>query len=357
MTTLAVGRCDWNEATATSVFLFSFDDDDGSATKIAEIPTNVNPSWITTDATNRVMHVTGENSPNGTLQCFLYPEDITSEWKCASAVDVGSAPCHIAVVNDKIVSANYMGGNVSVLLTNERGELTDLRSYETKGSLPTNDRFRKDRQESPHPHHVEIIEDNIIAVSDLGLDTITILDSETGEDKGMIHIGEGRGVRRALFRNNLLYTMNELDNTLSVISYPDGNFVQESVPLLDDQKLSNRNHHRGGSDIAFSPCGKYLIAATRSTNQFVVFRVVVDDERSSKGSLRFVNRFASVCTTPRHVTFVGKKWFVAACHVVSATLHPEDQRSDCLAVFRFEDGVLTFVRDVPCEFASCVAVL
>ena len=343
-TTLAVGRCDYGgTGGAESIKLFSFDESDGSATPAGEINTKRNPSWVTADPARKVLHCTGENAPHGSLQSFPYPKDLAGEWTPSSQVDVSGAPCHISLIGDTIVSANYMGGNISVVK-----EGTLLETHTTEGRLPENPSFQ-DRQEGPHPHHIEIVDGSVVAVSDLGFDTVTVMDSAGGDVKKVISMGEGRGPRRVLLRNGLLYSMNELDNTLSVVTL-EGRFVQESVPLMEDQARSLRKHHRGGSEIAFSPCGGFLVAATRSTNEFVVFSV------AENGALQFLNRISSVCTTPRHILFIGN-WFLASCHIVSDTLHPEPQRTDCVAVFKFEAGVLSFVSEIPCPFASCVAVL
>ena len=349
------GRCDYvhDEPEAESLYVFTFDEATGAGEKVAEVPTSKNPSWVAVDAAKSVLYCTGETVPQATVAAFSYTGTKVEQ---VSSAAVDAAPCHLAVSGDTVLAACYCGrlaviprdaGDAAVLLADK------VEHVATQGSIPKNEAF-SDRQEASHPHHVLPVRGTAVAVSDLGCDTVNMIDYESKKVLCAIALPEGAGPRRVLLHGGFLYGLNELDNSLRVWNASGREVVQERVPLLEDESQGKRTHHRGASEMALSPCGRFMVVATRSTNELVVFAV---DEKT--GVLSQVSRCASVASTPRHIVFRGG-WLLLSAHLAPERVYSgEPQHTDVIAVFAFnkDSGELCHRSSIPCPYASCVAFL
>eukprot|EP01063_Lacrimia_lanifica_P011217 TRINITY_DN18024_c0_g1_i1.p4 TRINITY_DN18024_c0_g1~~TRINITY_DN18024_c0_g1_i1.p4 ORF type:complete len:157 (+),score=45.09 TRINITY_DN18024_c0_g1_i1:3-473(+) len=154
--------------------------------------------------------------------------------------------------------------------------------------------------------------------------------------------------------------MNELNGSVTAYAVDLGGDLTawEELQTVSLGKI-DRSHHRGGAEVAVSPCGGYLVAGIRSTDELVVFR-----RDRAAGTLAIASRCPAAGTTPRHHAFwhdaaAGATWLFATCHVLPPHLHGA-QQPDQVAVFAFDEaqGVLTHHVSIPCSMPpACIGFL
>lgn len=117
----------------------------------------------------------------------------------------GKVACHLEICDDAVYCVNYSSGNFKKV----PGPLI---VYAEEGK-------------TSHPHYVGKTPDGLyLCVTDLGLDKIYIYDMQMGL-KNVIPMPHGCGVRHIAFSEcgKYAFTSNELDSTVSVLRYRDGN--------------------------------------------------------------------------------------------------------------------------------------
>lgn len=149
------------------------------------------------------------------------------------------------------------------------------------------------RQEQAHPHgaHPDPL-GRIIVVPDLGTDDLRILAPTAGgngwEERERIHLTPGDGPRHVLFgplrpsnrpgvsKVARLYVLNELDNSVSVLSasYPSAptspvptfTILQSRISLLPPRPMPHQTDFSSwhAAELVLSPSGKTLIASNRA---------------------------------------------------------------------------------------------
>ena len=137
--------------------------------------------------------------------------------ECQSTM--GEVACHIMADGDDIYCANYISGSVIKL----PGTLV---KHEGKGPNAI-------RQDSAHTHFVGLTPDNkYVCAVDLGVDTIFVYNKDMTL-KSKAKVPDGHGARHIIFSKDgkYMFCANELESTLSVFSYNDG-----ELTLLDTEK-------------------------------------------------------------------------------------------------------------------------
>ncbi len=220
-----------------------------------------------------------------------------------------------------IVVANYGGGSTSAIPLTNTGELKPLTALAKHEGSSVN----KQRQGEPHAHGVALdAAGKFACVADLGTDEVIvyrIVDGLKLERVSAWNAKPGAGPRHVALHTNgrWLYCINELDSTMSVLSFDDqaGTLAEiqtvSTLPAEYDQPSftaevvvhpsgkfvygSNRGHDstaafaidqetgklslieieptQGGHPrfIGIEPSGKYLIAANRDANNLVSFAI------------------------------------------------------------------------------------
>jgi len=140
----------------------------------------------------------------------------------------GVVACHITVDKGEVYAANYLSGSVIKL--------------DDKIVVHNGHGVNAKRQESAHTHFVGFTPDKkYLLCTDLGIDTIFIYDRNLNEVSS-VKMPDGCGPRHLVFSNDgrMLYCVNELDSTVSVLSYNNGTLVlKDTVCAFDSQKLNN----------------------------------------------------------------------------------------------------------------------
>eukprot|EP01060_Flectonema_neradi_P027168 TRINITY_DN3679_c0_g1_i1.p1 TRINITY_DN3679_c0_g1~~TRINITY_DN3679_c0_g1_i1.p1 ORF type:complete len:358 (+),score=86.18 TRINITY_DN3679_c0_g1_i1:46-1119(+) len=355
---LVTGRSDYlnSDSEASSLLLWETIEGGRKLEPVSEVDGPKNPSWV--EFADNVMVCTGETDAGGCIFSYHLKD---GKFIKKSTCPVPGAPCHILLSQQCAVVATYLGGNVTAVPFDSEGNLKQEDMFVLDVSEPVRTPQISFRQEKSHPHEVHLIREGLLAVPDLGLDCVHII-KQTGPkltlmSKVVCQPGGGPRHVEVCLSNKVLYVLNELLSTISVFSFEFDDEegiktteIETAVQLLPEGVPGTDAHHRGASEICFSPCGKYLLAATRTTNEIVVFVV------GSDGKLNPFSRSFSGGTTPRHFFFHNNLVY-ASCHIVSDTLHPEKQDTDKVAIFEFENGVLKQLASCSCKFASCTAVV
>ncbi|KAJ9465932.1 hypothetical protein DIPPA_20093 [Diplonema papillatum] len=357
---------------AKSIIVYAVAND--SAKEVGRIETNNNPSWV--EVKGNVLVATGEIGSKGHAQVFdisklrqavaegkeLTPEVVAASVAKVHETPVGDGPCHAIISADEesntevVAVANYRTGQTSFFGIPPS---TVSREVFGKGKIPSNPEFA-DRQEKPHAHHVcelagpaKTVAEKRFLTSDLGCDQVDLIVNY--EVVQSLKLPEGTGARRTLQLKRLpevVYVLQELTHEIVVTRMKGDDWTADQTVSFVGGAKPLRWHHRGGSEFCFSPCEKYLLAATRTPNEIRVFSIAED------GALEPVSSASSRGATPRHLAFHGGRLFVS-CHAIADKLYPDggQELTNIIAVFDFNKGELTHAFDIPCTWAACAAFL
>ncbi|WP_405057505.1 lactonase family protein [Kribbella sp. NBC_01505] len=173
----------------------------------------------------------------------------------------GSGPCHLAVANGYLLSANYGSGDVAV------------HKLRADGGIGAQTDLVKHVGSSPHAHQI-VVKDNYILAVDLGTDSIytyTLVDGKLVL-KQQLTLAAGSGPRHLAFHpsGNFAYVANELNSTITVCGYADGKLTalnsQSTVPT------GSPTNYPG--EVIVSPDGRYVYLTNRGHNSVAVFEVL-----------------------------------------------------------------------------------
>ncbi|MFG1812458.1 lactonase family protein [Kribbella sp. NPDC049174] len=173
----------------------------------------------------------------------------------------GSAPCHLTTVGNYLLSANYGSGDLAVHPIQADGSLgqqTDLVEHEGA---------------SPHAHQVLQVGEYIVAV-DLGTDSIytyTLADGKLTL-RYRTTLKAGAGPRHLAFHpsGHFAYVANELDSTITVCRYDDGQFT----PLSTLSTIPPGAPQNFPGEVIASADGRSVYLTNRGHNSIAVFTVV-----------------------------------------------------------------------------------
>lgn len=294
---------------------------------------------------------------------------IASEPHLLASAPVGKAACHICVLDQHVMIANYGDGSVVGFELGQQGvELRRVLSA-SLGAGITFPGTVSNRQEAAHAHAVIAAGPEAILVSDLGSNCLwRLMRDGTGSSWSTslaFAAQPGAGPRHAVLHPVLpqfLYVLNELSGSVTGL-FQGGSIrgssaasvspllrrLQEDVPLHPE--LSGR-HGAAGAAIRAHPNGRWLYASLRAGQASCITLFDID------GASGRLTRRGSVNThaTPRDfalVVDVGHQGAASAAYAVVA-----NQDADSLLVFRVAtDGTLEPLPQEPTACASPICVL
>lgn len=285
-----------------------------------------NPSWITI-ADDR-LYVANELG-DGRLTTYAVSEGNQLD-VLGTALTDGASPCYVTVSPDQryVATANYMGGNVSILGVDSEGVATGspqvLQNY---GKGPNTS-----RQEAPHAHWVQWDRDQEFLYSvDLGIDEVKVYpfdkaSGKAGKGVSAIKLQPGDGPRHMFFhpQKHMAYVLNELSNTIVVAEQNrDGTMTAvQRVPTLpgDFSEHSQAGHIHVTSD------GKMLYASNRGHDSIAVYAI------ADSGHLTLLEIESAKGNWPRHFLVLED----------AGALLVANQESDNVVAFKIaQDGTLT----------------
>lgn len=232
----------------------------------------------------------------------------------------GDYACHLAIIKDRLVIANYVSGNAlsyPILADGSLAPLSQEIKHEGRGP-------NKERQEAAHAHMIYPFSDNNMYVIDLTLDTAKAYQFDEKNEEWFansdadIKIDSGSGARHMIMDENEdhAYVLGELTGEVFVSD------LQDSHKKIT-QKISFIPKHQdgaiGGAAIRIHPNGTFLYASNRGTETITIFKI---DKKT--GTLVLVDYQSTQGKTPRdfNIDETGN-WLITA-----------NQDSDNLVIFQ-----------------------
>jgi 6-phosphogluconolactonase len=289
--------------------------------------TTDDPSFLARSADGRFLYSVNELEA-GRVSAFAVAEDGSLTFLNDQSTG-GKHPCHLEVdpTGRFVLSANYSSGSIAIHPILADGSLGEATQYlQRAGSGPN-----QDRQEGPHAHQVTFDRAGEFVLDvDLGSDTVYASRlSEKGqlEAVSLLEIHPGAGPRHVVFHPGgaAAYVINELDSTLTVCSYTDGE-------LTAVQTISTRPEGAQGdnfpAEVLISADGRFVYGSNRGDNTIAVF------ETGAEGlEAELIQTIGSGGTWPRHLAFSKD----------GTHLYAANESSDTIALFTVDQssGALT----------------
>ncbi|WP_082927585.1 lactonase family protein [Paenibacillus oryzisoli] len=326
-----------DEQHPVGISLYRFNRQNGELTLVETYSDLPNASFIAVNKEKTVLYAVSETDSyegrfGGSAAAYAIEVGTGRLSKINQQPADGSAPCYISLdaTGRMVYVANYLSGDVTVFpieAGDGLGERSQLIKHE--GELGP----QADRQEAPHAHSIIPSPDNRYAVSaDLGLDRLVIsrIDAESGDllPHGGADVKPGAGPRHVVFNadSTYVYAINELDNTVTVLSYE-----ADAGRMAAVQSLSTLPEDFGGvsycADIHLAEDGRFLYASNRGHDSVAVYGV----DRDS-GTLSVVGWQSTRGQWPRNFALSPQDEFLLAAN----------QNSNSIVVFRrdAETGML-----------------
>ena len=240
-----------------------------------------------------------QNTKSGAVTSFQLNEKDGTLTPINQVASGGGSPCYVSInrAADKVLVANYSGGNVAMFPVSSHGKLGIFSSLDQHtGTGPV-----ADRQEKAHAHCFLYAPDERFAFAvDLGTDQIYTYPLQSGQDNlrasEKFELDPGTGPRHLTFHPNgkLAFLIAELNSTITSLRYDaeKGTFnkIMKVGTLPSDFKGQNTC-----ADIHVSPDGKFLYGSNRGDDSIVIF--AIDEEN---GTLTLVGHHSSGGKIPRN---------------------------------------------------------
>jgi 6-phosphogluconolactonase len=239
-----------------------------------------NPSFLALSTKHNLIYAINEvdnfSGPStGGLTAIMHNGNLRNLTKAASIAVPTGGPCHLSLSPDEkyILVANYGGGSVAVVSTDEKGlpsAVSDVVVYDTLDGRKS------------HAHMICFgPSGDEVFVSDLGFDRILVyrFDKSAGKllpDPDTVLFEKGTGPRHFVFSRgrSKMYVIGELNNKVSVISLAESDKYRSLQVCSSLGKETETKNY--SADIHLSNDGKYLYASNRGDNKIATFKVGVD---------------------------------------------------------------------------------
>lgn len=244
--------------------VYAWDGEKGEAAYVSGLKGISNPSYQVVSADGKRVYSVGEDDGlTSTAHALSFDKSQGRLALTNTQHTQGGAPCYINLSphEDYVVTANYMGGSISVFPLEASGRLGEnVSTFAFKG-----EGVLKERQSQPHLHCVEFTPDGkFLLANDLGTDKIHVfslksngqLDKENTFD---VELEPGSGPRHLCFSKDgrFAYLINELSGKVTTLFYNGQNLTP--IQYIEADTLEAR----GSADIHLSPDGKFLYASNR----------------------------------------------------------------------------------------------
>lgn len=221
----------------------------------------------------------------------------------------GDYACHLAIIQDRLVVASYVSGNVLSYPIRADGSLAPFhQEIKHVGTGPD-----AERQEAAHAHMIYPFKENHMYVVDLTLDAAKAyqLDAESKQwqarPKLDIKIDAGSGPRHMVMdqQEDHAFVLSELTGEVYVADLRgDESKIIQKISIIPDKY----DGAVGGAAIRLHPNGEFLYASNRGSETIAVYKV---DKISKK--LMFIDCYSTEGKTPRDFNIdPSGKWLIAA---------------------------------------------
>ncbi|WP_042168366.1 lactonase family protein [Paenibacillus gorillae] len=333
------------EASASGVYMYAFDEENGTLSLKDEAAGLRNPTFLNVDTENRRLYaiaegVTAEGGKGGDAVSFEIGIDGNgggSLRQLNRKLAITAPSCHIQrdANSEYVLLASYHGGRVSLVSLEENGEIGELLD------------IQQHEGEAPHPHSLFFSPDGrFVFVPDLGIDRIRVYtinkESRKLEFHGETAVEAGAGPRHFVFHPNgqFGYVINELDSTIVAFRYDAEGGRLEAVETVSTLPAHYEGPN-GCAEITMSADGKFLYGSNRGHDSIVVF--AADGET---GTLKLVGHVSTEGKHPRHFAILpGGRYLLAA-----------NKDTDNVVVFRMESSGLPVYTGYSIELPGPVCV-
>ena len=244
--------------------VYAWNHEKGEATYVSGLTGISNPSYQVVTADGERIYSVGEDEGlTSTAHALSFDKANGKLTLLNTQLTQGGAPCYINITPDgkSVVTANYMGANISLIPLEASGRLTE----NVKTIAFTGEGEIKNRQDQPHLHCVEFTPDGKhLLANDLGTDKIHVfpLDSVGKPDEKAtfdVSLEPASGPRHLCFSNDgrFAYLINEISGKVTTLSY-DGKGLTP-IQYIESDTVNAQ----GSADIHLSPDGKFLYASNR----------------------------------------------------------------------------------------------
>ena len=265
----------YTSGTSTGIYVYRFDEENGTIEYVSATSI-VNPSYLTISADERYVYSVSEKNVDAEAYAYSFDKKNGVLTLLNTQKTSGAVPCYISVDKGIAVTANYMGGSISVFPIAENGLLQPVsKVFEFEGTGPV-----ANRQDKPHLHCAIFSPDKrYLFAADLGSDQLhkfsTLYAAPFLEKTApsSYKLEPGSGPRHITFHPNgkYAYLVNELSGKVTLFHYANGNLEPVQYILSD---TSPGVGGKGSADIHVSPDGKFLYASNRAnTNNISIFKI------------------------------------------------------------------------------------
>ena len=244
--------------------VYAWNHEEGEATFLSGLKGISNPSYQVVSADGSRVYSVGEDEGLTSTAHALSFDKVNGKLTLMNTqLTQGGAPCYINIAPDGkwVITANYVGGNISLIPVETSGRLSEnVSTFDFEGVGAD-----LERQSQPHLHCVEFTPDGkFLVANDLGTDKIHVFplttDGELDKEKTFdVELEAGSGPRHICFSKDgrFAYLINELSGKVTALAY-DGQTLTP-IQYLEADTVGAR----GSADIHLSPDGKYLYASNR----------------------------------------------------------------------------------------------
>ncbi|KAJ7043535.1 Lactonase, 7-bladed beta-propeller-domain-containing protein [Mycena alexandri] len=203
---------------AHSVYSLAFDVSAATLTTHSALEVGFHPSWLEFHPSDHSLVFAGLEQTKGKIVAIKYDETGNGT-VVAEAPSGGADPCSLIATENQLFVANYSSGSLSVLpITSGTAPyfLPGAVVVQLHGSGPN-----QKRQQNSHAHQVALHNQELL-VADLGGDTVYRFAEQEGAwlIQGQIRFDPGSGPRHTAVYDGALYTLLELNSTLSKHRFP-----------------------------------------------------------------------------------------------------------------------------------------
>ncbi len=258
---------------ASGIYTCRLDMSTGIMTVVDSVGGIANPSFLTVSPDKKYLYAVAENGgkpeqPFGSVVAFKITEG-GKLMKINEVSSYGAAPCHVSTdqAGKSVYVANYSTGNVVSYKVKPDGGLTD--SMATHQHVGESHAWAHQFIQSPDGKY--------LLSCDKGADKIYVYKYDENAkiaplSNSTIDLPKGAGPRHLAFNPmnpNLLYVINEVNNTISSVTFGEKSTINETVSTLPTD-FSGQNTT---AEIAVHPKGKFVYGSNRGHNSIVSYQV------------------------------------------------------------------------------------